>query len=108
MAKVKFVSILCIMALLAGCAPYISETAKYELEKDIDCSAARWDIEILEGEKASTSKKMAAGLRSVMPASVVVSIFKGEYSDGTRVAGGSYNRDIDEKIKEIRDTCNIR
>ena len=96
------------MVLLVGCGAHISETAKYQLEKDIDCRTAKWDIEILEGEKASTSKKMASGLRSVMPAAVVVSMLKDEYSDGTRVAGGEYNREIDEKIEEIKDTCNIR
>lgn len=101
------VGTLCLVLILCGCAT-ISDQANYQLGKSVDCSTADLDIKILEGEKASVSKKAISGVRSVLPASIVVGILSGDYKNRVKVAAGSYNRDIDAKIKEIKDQCNIR
>ena len=86
---------------------HISDYAKWRLEKPISCDTAVTDIHILEGERANTFKKLNAGVRSVMPSGIVVGILKEDYSDGVRVASGSYNRAIETKIQDIKDYCNL-
>jgi len=100
-----------IILFSAGCAsrraPAISDEAKYELEKSIDCSTAVQDIQILESEKASASEQAKAGVKSVVPASAAMGILRRDYRDRVEVAIGEYNRQIDEKIKEIKSQCGI-
>ncbi len=91
---------------LIGCAS-ISQTAKDHLAKDVDCSTARKDIQILTQERASVGKQALSGVRSVVPLAAVVGILRGDYRDRVSVATGKYNSDIDAKIKEIKDTCGI-
>lgn len=104
----------CIFLFSAGCACSgrracaISEEAKYELEKPIDCSTAIQDIQILESEKASTSEQAKAGIKSVVPASAAMAILHREYRDRVEVATGEYNRQIDEKIKDIKSQCGLQ
>jgi hypothetical protein len=94
------------MIFLVGCKT-ISEEAKYEIDKPVDCSTAEYDIKILEGEKASAGKQALSGVRSVMPAAVVIGILSGDYKNRVKVAVGQYNKDIDAKIQEIKDTCGM-
>ena len=89
-----------------GCAS-ISQTAKDQLDKEVNCSTAEWDIEILEGERASVAKQVAKGFTSVMPAAAAVGVLTGDYPSRIRVASGKYNKDIDAKIEEIKATCGI-
>lgn len=93
--------------LLAACAEPYSQRAKREIRKDINCKTAQEDIHILEKEKASANKQLAAGVRSVLPVSAVVGIVRGTWSDRTKVATGDYNEAIENKIKEIKWSCGL-
>ena len=93
--------------LLAACAEPYSKGAKREIRKDINCETAQEDIKILENEKASAGKQLAAGVRSVLPVAAVVGILKGTWRDRTKVATGDYNKAIDNKIKEIKWSCGL-
>jgi hypothetical protein len=106
MKYVNFITFFCIMAFLVGCAT-ISEEAKYEIDKPVDCSTAEYDIKILEGAKASAGKQALSGVRSILPASAVVGILSGDYKNRAEVATGQYNKDIDAKIREIKLICGI-
>jgi hypothetical protein len=106
MKYVSFITFFCIMAFLVGCAT-ISEEAKYEIDKPVDCSTAEYDIKILEGEKASVGKRMLSGVKMVHPAAAVVGILRGDYKNRAEVTSGQYNKDIDAKIQEIKDTCGM-
>ena len=90
--------------LLAGCQT-ISQEAKDNLAKPIDCSKAGEDIAILESEKASVVSQISAGAGMVMPTSAVIGLLSGDYPNRVKVASGEYNKDIEEKIAEIRATC---
>jgi hypothetical protein len=90
--------------LLAGCHT-IPQKAKDDLAKPIDCSTADEDIATLEKERASAGKKLGAGVNMIMPASAVVGILSGDYSDRVKVASGQYNKDIEKKIAEIKAAC---
>jgi hypothetical protein len=88
--------------------PTISEEAQTELKKPVDCSTASQDIAILEEEKASVGKRMLSGVRSVFPIAAVAGILMGDYGDRVSVAAGTYNDDIEAKIKEIKTVCEIQ
>jgi len=86
----------------------ISEDAKDNLAKPVDCKHAHYDIEILEGEKASTGKRAVMGVTSVTPAGAALTILGGQVKDKGKVVGGEYNQMIDDKIAEIRRTCGVK
>ena len=95
--------LICALALVA-CAP-ISQQAKDDLAKPVNCETAEADIAALESEKASVAEQAAAGVRSVVPASAVIGILAGRAKDKAKVATGTYNREIEAKIAEIKATC---
>ncbi len=98
--------IIYVFALIGGCAA-ISEQTKSKLQNPSDCSRAEQDIEILEVEIASVGKRVVSGVRSIMPTGMIIGLLKGDYKDGVRIAIGKYNKDIEAKIKEIKDACGI-
>lgn len=87
--------------------PSISEQAKRDMARPVDCRNAQRDIVILESEKASVGKQMLSGVRSVMPIAAAVGILLGDYRDRVKVATGKYDRDLDAKIQDIRTTCRL-
>ena len=95
------------LMLLGGCARAISDQAKADLDKPVDCSTAKEDIATLEAEKASVAKQVSAGVRSVIPAAAVMGILRRDLGDRAKVAAGVYNRDIQEKIDEIKQKCGM-
>lgn len=107
--KLLLVSVF-VICFVAGCAynPSIPDEAKYELEKPVDCSTAASDIQILESEKASSAKQAESGIKMIVPAAAARSILHHDYLGREEVATGQYNRDIDAKIKEIKDRCGLQ
>lgn len=87
--------------------PTVSETAKYQIAKPVNCANAKVDIATLEDEKASVGKRMLSGVRSVMPISAVAGLLMGDYSDRVEVTSGQYNEDIEAKIAQIKSTCKV-
>lgn len=85
----------------------ISDEAKYDLSKPIDCRTAKEDIEILEKEKTDMAEQTKAGVKMFVPASAARAILHRDYLNRAEVAMGEYNQDIDNKIKEIKTSCNI-
>ena len=92
---------------LISCAKPIPDRAKQELGRPVSCETADHDIEILEVEKASVAEQIAAGVGSVVPTTAVASILRRNTKDRMKVATGIYNREIDDKIKEIKQECGI-
>jgi starvation-inducible outer membrane lipoprotein len=98
---------ICALAFLAGCQT-IPQQAKYELNKPVDCSTAKQDIQLLEREKASVAKRFFDGVTAVYPAGAVLSILTGQWKAKYEVAIGTYNHQIIEKIREIKVTCGLK
>jgi len=107
MRGLAVVFLLCSMVLLCGCKT-ITPEAKEDLAKPVNCSTAAQDIQALEAEKASTAKKIGAGIRMIVPTTAVVGILSGDYGNRVNVATGQYNKDIDAKIQEIRSSCGMK
>ena len=98
---------LTIAVLALGCAVSISEQAKEELAKPIDCEMGEADIARLEAERASVAKQISSGVRSIAPPAVMAGIVRGDTKDRARVASGAYNQEIEKKIFQIRQQCAI-
>ena len=102
--------------LVGACAP-VSQEAKKDLAKPIDCNTAAEDVATLEGEKASVVKRVEMGARYIVPVAAVSDILRSyhqgdetsvEYfEDKESVLTGDYNDAIDRKIGHIRETCSV-
>ncbi len=108
----KYVALLIGVVFLVSCGSPVSKEAKMQMAKPIDCSDAKEDIAALEKEKASTLQRVGAGARFVVPVAVVVNIFQegsgsGDVEDRRSIAAGDYNKAIDAKIAEIKQTCGL-
>jgi len=107
----KLIYLTITLLLLTGCARFykrsISDDAKNDLAKPIDCSRAREDISILEQEKSDVAEQTKAGIKMFVPAAAARAIIQGDYQDRGKVATGEYNQEIDNKIAQIKEQCGI-
>ncbi len=106
MQYVKLVMVLYASALLVSCSS-ISKEAKAKLAKPVKCETAKRDIAALEKEKASVGRQALAGVTSVMPSGAALALVTGDTKARAKVATGSYNKQIKEKIAEIKKTCGL-
>ena len=102
--------------LMTACGQTVSDDAKMQLSKDVDCTTAEQDVAALEEQRASTLKQISTGVQYVVPVAVVVNIFRSYNQDGTseefyddreQVLTGEYNKSILAKIEEIQIACSL-
>jgi hypothetical protein len=99
---------LLIFLFLAACAPPITQEAKQDLQRPINCATAQDDIAVLQSEKANVNQQMLSGVTSMVPAAAVMGLLTGRQEDREEVLTGQYNDRIDQKIYEIRNTCGVQ
>ena len=94
-----------------SCASISQETIA-AIEKPVDCSSASEDIAFLDDEKSGFFGRLIAGITAVLPPGVFIVIGRdlfnspeGIWADKFRVASGSYNRKIDDKIAGTKQQC---
>ena len=105
--KISQLSLTLAMTLLSVSCQTISDEAKNNLAKPVNCSTARQDIAALEKDKASTAKKALAGASAATPPGAVMTLLSRQAKDKGSVVSGDYNRKINEKIAEIKRTCGV-
>jgi uncharacterized protein YceK len=93
--------------LLAGCASPISKQAKQDLAQPVNCATAEGDIRSLNAEKSHANSQIAAGVKAIVPVSLVMNAASGTEGDQAKVASGEYNKMLDKKIAEIKSTCGM-
>ena len=104
------VALLAVCALL-GCAGMNPEARKM-LQEPTDCANAQQDIGVLQASRPGGGKRFAHGIQAIFPASIVLSLlrdivgrpYRSIYLDHWRVAFGSYNTKIDDRVAELA-TC---
>jgi hypothetical protein len=101
------VLILGLLPLAMACAP-ISQQAKMDIARPVDCATAQQDMKVQNSEKASVVKQLADGVTAVQPAGAVIGILTMTEADKLQVAIGEYNHRINRKIFEIQQTCGIQ
>jgi len=104
----KKVIILAVIAMLMpACAMKYKETEQ-EMKQPINCATAEGDLRTLEAEKANVAQQIAAGVTSIVPASLVVGLITKTEGAKMSVATGEYNKMIDQRIAEIKQKCNVQ
>jgi hypothetical protein len=92
-------------ALLGGCAIQDKKTEQKIESAHYTCATADGELRVLESEKKTTAQRISAGVRSVVPITLVVGLVTGTAGVKYRIATGDYNKMIDGKIAEIKQMC---
>ena len=74
----------------------------------INCATARADIQDLQAEKVSKATEAAEGMKFALPTTIVLGAITGTAGAQYEVGTGEYNRKIDERVGNIRSTCNLQ
>ena len=99
---------ICLMVSLAACAASKQKQVEQEMKQPINCATAEGDIRTLEHEKAHTMQQIAEGVTALVPASIVVGLVTGTEKEKLKVGTGEYNKMIDKRIAEIKETCGVK
>jgi uncharacterized protein YceK len=96
--------------LLSGCASAVKrhELAQGHLNKTVDCDVAHTDIVELESHKTSTREKLANGVASILPTSILLNVLLGEFTSRAAIATGAFDAKVDQKIFNIRSNCMLK
>jgi len=106
----RFALIACGLAAIVTASGCASKYAKVEdsFAQPIDCTTARADIQDLLAEKVDKATEAAEGLKFALPTTIVVGAITGTGGAESDVGTGEYNRKIDERIANIKSTCNLQ
>ena len=105
----KTVAVLASFVLFAfGCAG-MNPDARMILQQPTDCANAGSNIEALKESRAGGFWRFTQGFQGIAPPMIVLSLlrdvigkpYRSIYLDHWRVAFGSYNRQIDERVGEL-------
>jgi hypothetical protein len=103
------ISAIILSTLLIACAS--SETTKkgeMDAKKAVNCATAEGDIRALQSEKVHASQQIADGVTAIVPIGLVAGLVTGTEGGKAKVASGDYNRMLDAKIAEIKQSCGIQ
>jgi hypothetical protein len=92
-----------------GCA-FQQKKVEAELKHPgpVNCATATGDLRLLQSEKANVAERIVEGATSIYPAAMVVGLLAGTEKTKLQVAVGEYNKAIDNRIAEIKQTCGIQ
>jgi hypothetical protein len=110
MKEPTVVALISLLALASwsGCA-FQQKKVEKELANpaQINCATADGDLRLLQHEKANLAARIAEGVTAIYPASLVVGLVAGTEGTKLKVATGEYNKMIDARMAEIKQTCGI-
>jgi hypothetical protein len=98
------------IALMGGCvSQYKKEETQEQQAKQapVNCATAEGDIRTLQAEKVNVGKQIAAGVSMIAPVGLVVGVVTKTEGEKYQVTTGDYNKMLDQKIAEIKQTCHI-
>ena len=113
MSKTRRILITILVSLLAvGLSAGCAMRQKKELKElgeagPVNCSTAQGDLRLLQHEKANVAERVVEGATAIYPASLVVGLVIGTEGTKVKAAIGEYNKAIDKRIAEIKETCGI-
>ena len=73
----------------------------------VDCSTAQGDLRLLHHEKANVAERVVEGVTAIYPAGLVVGLVTRTERTKVKVAIGEYDKAIDKRIAQIKQTCGI-
>ena len=90
----------------AGCGQkYVKVYDSFD--KPINCATARNDIRWLEDQKVSKATEGVEGMKFALPTTILIGSITGTAGAQYEVGSGEYNRKIDERIGDIKETCKL-
>jgi len=101
------VCVLGVSAFVAGCATEYKKTEERVAEMPVNCTTAEGDIRTLQEEKTNVAQQIAAGVSFIAPIGLVVGLVQGTQGTKWRVTTGEYDKALDTKIAEIKQTCHL-
>jgi hypothetical protein len=108
MKKVNKVILLgCVVMLMPACAVFKQKEVEQEMKQPINCATAEGDIRMLQHEKAHVAQQIIEGVTAITPAGIVIGVVTGTEVVKLKVAVGKYNKMIDARIAEIKETCGV-
>lgn len=95
--------------MLISCSSAVDRhsVVQTQLDQEINCETAMKDIVMLKEEKASTQEKLANGVATVLPTSVVFNLLTGEFSKRRAIATGEFDQMLYMKIDMIELECGL-
>lgn len=97
------------LALPSGCALQQKKVEQgLKQSKAINCATADGDLRVLQSEKANVAQRIAEGVTAIYPASAIMGTVVGIEGTKLSVASGEYNKMIDARIAEIKQTCGVQ
>ena len=99
---------ICLMILLTACAASKQKKVEQEMKQPINCATAEGDIRALGHEKTDVAQQIAEGVMAISPAGFVAGLVTGTEKEQLKVGTGDYNKMIDKRIAEIKETCGIK
>ncbi len=97
--------VVCLMILLVGCQQAVLDEEIHAMVPD--CGRADAQIALLDQEKAQVNDRVASGIKTIVPVSAIVHLFRGELRREAKIATGEYNQLIESKISEIKSDCAV-
>jgi len=101
------VMVICLMISLVACAANKQKKVEKEMKQPIQCTTAEGDIRVLKSEKAHVGQQIAEGVTSITPPGFVLGVVTGTEKEKLKVGVGEYNKMIDQRIAEIKETCGV-
>ena len=101
------VMVICLMISLVACGAKKQKKVEQEMKQPIQCTTAEGDIRVLKSEKAHVGQQIAEGVTSIAPPGLVLGVVTGTEKEKLKVGVGEYNRMIDQRIAEIKETCGV-
>ncbi len=98
----------CLALIVAGCAKPDVKEAQISEAKPVNCATAEGDLRVLASEKAHVTKEIENGVASIVPVGAIVNTVSGQEKARFEIGTGEYNRLIDKKMAEIKNTCGIK
>jgi len=101
------VMVICLMISLVACGANKQKKVEKEMKQPINCATAEGDIRVLKSEKAHVGQQIAEGVTSIAPPGFVLGVVTGTEKEKLKVGVGEYNKMIDQRIAEIKETCGV-
>jgi len=94
-------------ATLGACAGSKYKKVEQSAKEPVNCATAEADLRTLKSEKVHTAERIAAGVQSIVPISLVVGLVTKTEESNWHVTTGEYNDMLDKKIAQIKQECGL-
>ena len=104
----RLVLVACGLAVVVSACASRYQKVEDSFAQPINCATARADIQDLQAEKVGKATEAAEGMKFALPTTIVLGAITGTAGAQYEVGTGEYNRKIDERIGNIKSTCNLQ